>query len=160
MFGLSGMRLYGALGALLALIGFIGWVVRIDGLRANWKAKYEALAETTGGLLTTIRTESDNPRLKLKDAGEQVRLIASSRAAWQGTAELQSSRIDDLANETARLKALNAELRKRAEAAIAKRERAIDRLATAALTPGDRADCARQLFEAEAALDAVYREGL
>jgi hypothetical protein len=160
MFGLSGIRLWGALGVLLAALALIGTVARLDHLRASWKAKYEALAESAGALVAVIRIESGNRTLSLANAGEQVRLIASSRKAWQGTAELQSARIDDLANETARLKALSAELRARAEAAIAKRDSAIRRLSNAALDPGDRADCAQQLFDAEAALDDVYREGL
>jgi hypothetical protein len=155
-----GLRVWGALGVLLAALTMIGMVARLDHLRAGWKAKYEALSVAAGDLLVVIRAESGNPKLKLKDAGEQVRLIASSRKAWKDTSELQSSRIDALAIETARLKALSAELRKKAEAAIAKRDSAIARLTTQALSPGDRADCARQLFDAEAALDDVYREGL
>ena len=157
MFGLNRAALFGG-GIALALA--LGWGFRVDYLRAGWKTKFEALTEAVVPVLVEIRLASDNPKLSLSDAPEQVRLIGASRKAWKDTADLQSSRIDAMAVESARLKALNADLRKRAEAAIAKRDTAIRRLEQDALTPGERVDCARQLFDAEAALDLVYQEGL
>lgn len=144
----------------VAVAGLCGWVARVDHLRAHWHDKYDVLATATGELLGDIRKASNNPTLKLKEAGDQVRIIAASRLAWKGTAELQSSRIEEMANETMRLKALSAQRRKQAETAIAKRETAIERLKTQAMTAADRSDCAKQIKEANDALDLVYSEGL
>lgn len=155
MFGI-----YGKIALALAVAAIVGWIVRVDQLRAHWHGQYDALSKVSGGVLKSIRIASNNRTLGLRDAADQVDIIAASRIAWKGTAELQSSRIDELGNETARLKALNAEQRKRAEASIAKREGAIKRLSTQALTPGERGDCAKQIADAEAALDLVYQEGL
>lgn len=160
MFGLTGIRLGVAITIVIALASFVGWAFRVDHLRADWKAKWQSLNGEAVVVLAAAGRASNNPRLRWREVPDQIEEIAASRKAWKGTAELQSSRIDELANETARLKALNAEARARAQAAIAKRESAIKRLETAALTPGERADCAKQLFDAEAALDLAWREGL
>ncbi len=149
--------------AIMAAIGFallLGWALRVDHLRGNWKAKHEALSAIAGDILGAVRTASDNPRLKLDGAAEQVRLIGQAKRGWQAASELQSTRIDALGIEAARLTALNADLRAKAEKAIAKRESAIKRLETQRLDPGERADCAAQIFAANAALDLVYAEGL
>lgn len=160
MFGLSGIRLGGAIAAFLAVLGFVGWGLRVDHLRAHWHEKFDVLNAEAVVVLAATGKAAENPKLRWVDVPEQIALIGQSRAAWKGTADLQSSRIDAMGIETARLQALNAELRAKAEAAIAKRNDAIRRLEQDALTPGERADCARQLFDAEAALDLVYREGL
>ena len=138
----------------------LGWALRIDHLRGQWKGKHEVLSAIAGDMLSATRTASAKPKLKLEDAASQIELIGSAKRAWQATSQLQSSRIDALGMESARLKALNADLRTRAEAAIAKRENAILRLETQRLDPGERADCAAQIFAANAALDLVYAEGL
>lgn len=157
MFGLS-KYLIGGAGIALALS--LAWGLRVDHLRAGWKSKYEAASVQAGKVLASIRLASDNPKLAWREASEQVALIGESRKAWKGTAELQSSRIDEMAAESMRLKALNAELRAKADKAIAKRETAIRKLQSGVLDAGDRANCAQQLFEAEKALDLVYQEGL
>lgn len=157
MFGLS-KYLIG--GSAIALALSLAWGMRVDHLRADWKGKYEILSQVSGDILVSVRRAAGSKSIKLVEAAEQIDLISTSRKAWMGTAKLQSSRIDEISNETLRLKALNAELRQKAEAAIAKRDTAIKRLATEALTPGERTDCAKQLFDAEAALDLVYQQGL
>lgn len=144
-------------------IGFallLGWALRVDHLRADWKAKHEALSAIAGDILGAVRTASDNPRLNLTDAAEQVDLIGVAKRGWQTTSQLQSSRIDALGIEAARRQALGAELQAKADRAISKRESAIKRLETQRLDPGERADCAAQIFAANAALDLVYQEGL
>ena len=144
----------------LAFALLIGWALRIDHLRAGWKARYNNLSEISGGILSEVRSASANPKLRLNDAAEQVAQISSAKREWQATSELQSSRIDALAIESARLKALKAPLRAKAEVAIAKRNGSVKRLETGMLDPGERADCAAQIFAANAALDLVYEEGL
>jgi hypothetical protein len=160
MFGLSGIKLWGALGALLALVGFVGWVVRLDQLRGKHLSDLTTLQGERDTFMGVLRTASDNPKLPWKFAGDQVQALAASRNGWKSTAVLQSSRIDALNQETMRLKALSEELRRKAEAAIAKRNNLAERLEQAALTPGDRTDCIRQLLDAEAALDLVWDQGL
>lgn len=157
MFGLS-KYLVGGVGIALALS--LAWGVRVNSLRADWKDKYENLSVVAGKILVSIRLASDNPKLGLNDAAEQVDIISESRKAWRDASHMQTRRIDELGVETARLKALSDEARRKADAAIAKREKAIDRLKTLALTPGERADCAKQIQQANEALDLVYSEGL
>lgn len=157
---LSGIRLYAAIGVAVAFALLLGWALHLDHLRAGWKGAHDKLASEAAKVVIAIKEASDNPGLKWADAAGQVEQIGMSRKAWKGTAQLQSARIDELGIETARLKALNADLRKKAEAQIAKRDKAIARLESSALTPGERSDCARQLREAEEALDLVYAEGL
>lgn len=161
IFGIHGKVLAGAgLAVLAALSLAISWGFSWKATAARVTGELTALKVITVEILTVTRTESENPKLALKDVPEQIRLIGASRKAWKGTADLQSSRIDAMAAESGRLKALNADLRKRAEAAIERRDRAIWKLENMAKTPGDRANCAKEMFEAEAALDLVYREGL
>lgn len=42
MFGLTGLRPYGVLGAAIALALLLGWAMRLDGLRAGYKAERDA----------------------------------------------------------------------------------------------------------------------
>jgi hypothetical protein len=160
MFGLAGIRIYAALGVALAVLVFVGWALRVDQLRGRHLDTIGAMKAADGRVLRAVRAASENPKLLWADVPDQVGAIAASRNGWKLTADLQSQRIDELAQETARLKALGAQLRAQAEAAIARRETVIRRLETIAMTPGERADCARQLAEAEAALDAVWEAGL
>lgn len=153
-------RHWKALGAGLIVLLLLIWGMRVDHLRAGWKARHENLSRISGDILGSIRAASGQRGLRLENAAEQVTLIGAAKREWQATSELQSSRIDALAIESARLKALGDELRVRAEAAIAKRDSAINRLKTQALDPGERADCAAQIFAANAALDLLYEEGL
>ena len=160
MVGFTGIRLGGAIAGIITIIAFIGWVVRIDQLRAEWHGKFDQLYAEAALVLGTTQRASGNPKLKWADVPGQIDVIANSRKAWKDTADLQSSKIDALGLETARLKALNATARKKAEAIIAKRDTVIAKLANQAITPGDRADCVAQLRDAETALDLVFKEGL
>jgi phage-related tail fiber protein len=157
MFGST--RLVAGIGG-IALALALGWGLRVNSLRAHWHGKFDTLNGEAVVVLAAAGRAADNPKLRWADVPEQIELLGASRKAWKGTAELQSSRIDALGVEAARLQALNADLRTRAQAAIARRDVAIRRLDRDALTPGERVDCARQLIEAEAALDLVYREGI
>ena len=162
MFGILKSKILAGVGltVVLAMLSLFLWGTSWRSDAREWQSKWNSLSHVAGDVLVNIRLASDNPDLALTTAAEQVSLLGASRKAWMETAQLQSSRIDALGNETARLKALNSALRAKAEVAILKRNGAIKRLGAMALTPGERADCARQLFEAEAALDLVYREGL
>ena len=160
MFGLTGIGAYIKIGVAIAFALLLAHDRRVDHLRGEWKAKHETLSAEAGAVLATIRTASNNPGLKWPEASGQVEAIAASRKEWKATSQLQSSRIDDLAMETARLKALSNQARTKAQIVIAKRETVIKRLESQILTPGQRMDCVSQLQEAEAALDLVYKEGL
>lgn len=145
---------------LLALALALGWGFRVDGLRASWKQKYEVVYAQMDKVVLTLRVATGDPKLRQSGAVDAIKSLDANRDAWEGTSKLQSDRIDALAAEGERLKKLNAELRVKAEAAIAKREQAIQRLRREALTPGERADCAAQISAANEALDLVYSEGL
>jgi hypothetical protein len=157
---LSGLRLFAALYTVVLVAGLLAWALRLDALRADWRAKFKGLDAEAALVLTATRDESDNPALVWRDVPAQIAAIGKAKRDWQGTANLQSTRIDELGLETARLKALGEEARRKAEALIAKRDRTIARLSDQAIEPGDRADCVAQLHDVETALDLVYREGL
>lgn len=160
MFGLTGLRL-GALFGVVAIFGIVlGWGMRVDYLRAGWKAKFGTLAVQADKVRQAASKASDNPGLTWLDTAGQIEQIGASRKAWKATSELQTARIDELGIETARLKALNDDLRRKADAQIVRRQKAIDRLQQGSVTPGERSDLARQIKDAEAALDLVYAEGL
>lgn len=158
--GLTGIRLAGAIGGLLAVLAFFGWVIRIDHLRASWHTKYEVLDGQAQTVLKSVRAASDNPKLDWIHAAEQVDLIAADHLRLKLATAEQTDRINALGEESERLKALSAEARAKAKVAIAKRETVIHRLQTIAMTPGDRADCAAQLNDANNALDLAFSEGL
>lgn len=144
---------YIKIGVGVAFIGVTAWGLRVDHLRAEWKELAESITLSIG-------EASGNRGLKPKDAALQVTLLGKSRDEWKSVAGTQKDRIDLLGSETERLKNLSEELRKQAQAAIAKRDDAARRLADQAISPGDRADCAAQLRDAEATLDLVFEEGL
>lgn len=143
-----------ALAILLALLGFAKADAR------HWKVKWQELDRRAHTVLVAIQDVSTNPKLKWKDAAAQVRLVGKARDDWRGASRLQSERIAEMGRETVRLQALSAEAQRVAKRLIAKRETAIARLDRAALTPGERSDCARQMRQAEEALDAAYAAGL
>lgn len=154
MFGISR---YIAAGVGLSLILSLGWGLRVDHLRDGWRTRY---ITETGEVTATIRRVTGNSELKWKDASPQIEALAGSRQRWKNVAGEQSAAIDALGTESQRLKRLNTELRIKAEKIIKDRAKLIDRLVDQAKTPGDREDCQAQIAAAEAALDAIYDEGL
>ena len=157
MFGLSGFRLFGAIAGPIAIIGII---IGLYWSRGQWIDKYETLSRQAGDVLYEIRAVSGNDKLKWQEAPKQVRELGTSLTEWKKTAEDQTATIDRMAFDAARMQKLNAELRAKAEVELRKRQAAFERLDAQAADPGDRADCIAQIKAAEAALDAIYEEGL
>lgn len=157
MFGLSYARLavFGILA--LAIAGFVAWAFRVDNRRAYWHNKYDV---ETSQVTAHIANAIGNPDLRWKDVGKQVDLYASGHLKLVIATDEANARIDAMGAESERLKSLNAELRAKADKAIASRGKAIARLEQSALTPGDRDDCQSQIAAAQKALDEVYAEGL
>lgn len=156
MFGLSYLKL----GALVALAVFAAWAFRVNGLRAHWHAKYDEKVVEAIVVRDVTREQTGNKGLKWSDVPEQIRLLGAAKRSWQDTAELQSSRIQSLGEESARLKQLGEVERAKALKAIAARDSALKKLDSLALSPGERSDLAGQLLAAEEALDIVFKEGL
>lgn len=153
----TGFRLYALLGVALTVLAVIGGLTLS---RNYWKGEAVELRESTAVVTATLRRVNNNPKLKWKDANEQIEAMAVSRESWKTVAGEQTAAVEAIGAEAERLRALNAELREKAKAEIKKRNRLIARLDDAALTPGDREDCQAQIAAAEAALDAIYEEGL
>jgi hypothetical protein len=157
-------KLYGGGAALLVVMIAIGIHFAGDArVRHRLADTTKALVKTEGEAATVLvaaRKASDNPDLKWADTAGQVDLVGKAVKAYKGVVDIQSAQIDALGIETAQLKTLAAAERRKADVAIAKRKTLIDRLQDDALTPGDRSDCARQLREIEAVLDAVFEGGL
>lgn len=157
MFGLSTFRFGLYIAAALALAGFVAWAFRVDNLRAYWHERYTSeTTETTAQIANAI----GNPDLKWRDVGAQVDAYASGHLALVIATDEANARIDAMGAESERLKALNAELRVKADKIIKERAHLIDRLEASANDPGERSDCQAQIAAAQNALDAVYREGL
>jgi predicted RNase H-like nuclease (RuvC/YqgF family) len=155
MFGLP--KLYAGIGISLLLLVTIGGLTIS---RNYWKA--EALDEREQKYVVTasIGKSLGNPKLKWKDVAEQVDRYASGHNQLVADTDEANRRLGELGDETKRLKALNAELRAKAKVEIQKRNRLIDRLENAALTPGDATNVQEQLAACVAALNSIYEEGL
>lgn len=160
MFGLAGIRLWGVLGAALVVALLFAWALRLDALRADWRGKYLGLQKQTYEVTATIGNAIGNKKLKWRDVGEQVVLVAKSRDAWKSVSGEQTAAIDAMGMETQRLQRLNADLRARADKLIRERGKLINRLERQAMDPGDRSNCAAQLQAVDDALNAVFAEGL
>lgn len=154
------LRLMMWLGIGLAFALLLGWALRVDALRANWKLRFEGLTKEAGVVLAVTRRESGNRRLAWRGTAEQIELLGAAKRQWQEVARDQSNRIAELGTETTRLRQLGEAERLKAERAIAQRNNALSRLERQALTPGDREDCEAQLRSAQEALDLVFEEGL
>lgn len=157
MLGLGGFKLYGAIGLAVIAALFVAWAFRANHLRAYWHDRYDT---ETVQVTAQIANAVGNPKLKWKDVGAQVDAYAKGHDALIVATSEANARIEAMGAESDRLKRFNAELRAKADIAIAARAKAIDRLEQSALTPGDRADCQAQIAAAQSALDAVYEEGL
>lgn len=157
MFGLTGLRLLGAVAGPLAIVAAIGGLAYS---RGQWKDEALDWRKSTVEVSGQIGNSIGKPNLKYKDLGKAVNDYALAHGQLVIDTEIANARIGELGAESKRLKALNAELRVKAKAEITKRNRLIDRLESASLTPGDRNDCQAQIAAAEAALDAIFEEGL
>ena len=150
---------YIRLGIGLAFILLLGWALRLDALRADWRDKFSELSDQAGRVLATVRIASDNPKLKWEDTAAQIEAIDASLDQWRGTARTQSDLIDTMGRDTQRLRAENDALKAKVRELNQKRASLIAQLQRDALDPGDRADCWAQLRETEDALNQLYREG-
>jgi hypothetical protein len=155
---------YAKIAIALAILGFVGWAFRVDHLRAYWRETHftfkEQVVEERAVVTARIGRAVGNPKLKWKDVPKQVEDFASGFDQLVAETGIANARIDALGAESERLKALNADLRVRAEKIIRERAKLIDRLAASANDPGERENCQAQIAAAEAALDAVFEEGL
>jgi hypothetical protein len=151
MFSRIGL-IVGGISALI-MAGLLGWALRLDHLRAGWR-------DLAIGITAAIADATETKKLAPKDAAAKAKDLGQERDMWRSNSRAQTVQIVAMAEETKRLEALSEEWRRRAQAAIAKRNDAIQRLADRAIDPGDRADCVAQLREAEASLDLAYEEGL
>lgn len=156
---LSGLRLYGVLAIVLAFALVLGWGLRVDHLRAKWHAQYDRLNGEAGAVLASTRIATVNPKLRWADTSMQILLLANSRDQWKQAASDCSRKTEQLGAETARLKAMGADLRKRASSEIARRDALIRRTVASAADPGP-GECEAQLKAAEDVLDAFYEAGL
>lgn len=80
MFGLTGLRLYGALGAAVALALFLAWVWRIDSLRAHYKRSWEA--EKTSSILFAERVRLTSETIVAK-AEKSARRVETAQTQAQ-----------------------------------------------------------------------------
>lgn len=155
---------YGKIAIALAILGFVGWAFRVDHLRAYWHGKHDAVVEqyTEEKAVVTARIGRaiGNPKLKWKDVPKQVEDFAAGYDQLVTDTNTANAQLDAMGAESERLKKLNADLRVRAEKIIRERAKLIDRLAASANDPGERENCQAQIAAAEAALDAVFEEGL
>lgn len=157
MFGLSK---YIIAGSALALVLTGAWGARVNHLRGQWKAKYESLDTKVRATLVSVEMMTGAKNLTIELAPVQILALGAERDQWRVASNDQTAAINHMRAETERLTRLSDDLRKQAQAAIARRDTALKQLDTMALTPGERADCVGQLTAAEAALNLVWEQGL
>lgn len=150
-------RLIGV-GTVIAVLLAMTGCAKLDARK--WHGRYDTLLASRNVVLVAIQDVAANSKLKWKDAAAQVRLVGESRDSWRTYGRGQSEKIGEMGRDAERLKALSTEAQRVAKRLIAQRDTAIERLEKRALTPWDRSDCARQLREAEDALDYVWGAGL
>lgn len=152
--------LIGLAAMLVLLAGALGWAMRVDHLRAGWKADYEALSAQSVVVVEALGQAANNPDLTWEGAAGQALALGESNRILRVSIDNQNRAIDDMAQEAVRLRAQADELQRIAERARAQRAAALAKLSDMAITPGTRSDCMVLLREAEAALDLVYEAGL
>jgi hypothetical protein len=62
MFGLAGLKLYGAIGAAVMVALFLAWVWRIDSLRAHYKQDLEACQTNHAQFVADVKAKTDEAR--------------------------------------------------------------------------------------------------
>ena len=62
MFGLAGLKLYGALGAAVAVALFLGWVWRIDSLRGQYKDELKACRDNHAQFVADVKSHTELAR--------------------------------------------------------------------------------------------------
>lgn len=148
-----------SIAALVVIGALLLWGMNEKRLREYWQGLTLAITAETA-------SAAHKPRMKPKDVVDEIRKLGDTLDettdaldAEREKVHRQNLRVRAWEAENARLQKLAAEERKRAQAAIAKRDAAIARLSADVVTPGDRADCAKQIREAEAILLYLFEEG-
>lgn len=139
--------------AALIIAGLLAWALRLDSLRAGWR-------DLALGITAQIAWSTHQDRLSTKDAIASVRRLGIERDSERSMRQLQTQQIRVWKAESDRLRKLAAAERQKALAAIASRDAAIQRLTKDVITPGERADCSKQIREAEEILLYLFREGV
>lgn len=156
---MMGIGSYVRIGAGIGLLLLLGWALRLDALRADWRDRFMTLRDDAGEVLASIRIAADNPKLKWDDAADQVDELDKSLTGWKSQAETLSDTIDTMGAETVRLRSENAALAAKVRALNARRSELIAQLDQDALDPGDVADCWAQIREVDASLNKLREEG-
>lgn len=148
--------IYAVTGIAFALL--LAWALRLDHLRGEWKAKFEALTEQAGEVVLALEHATEQEQ-KWETAPGQIVALGESNRSFKVSMAESNLRIDELAREAVRLQARSAELKRIADKAEAQRQSALRRLSDMAATPGTRSDCMTLLREADTALDLVREAG-
>lgn len=156
---MMGIGSYIRLAAGIGLLLLLGWALRLDALRAEWRDRFMTLRDDAGEVLASIRIAADNPELKWDNAADQVDELDKSLTGWKSQAEALSGTIDTMGAEAVRLRAENATLTAKVRALNARRNELIAQLDQDALDPGDVADCWAQIREVDASLNKLREEG-
>lgn len=154
-----GIASYIRIGIGFTFLILLGWALRVDALRADWRDRFMVLRDEAGKVLASVRIASDNPKLKWADTARQVEELDKSLAGWKSEAEGLSSTIDTMGAETARLRSENATLIAKVRALNVRRSELIAQLEQDALDPGDVADCWAQIREVDDTLNRLREEG-
>lgn len=144
-----------AIGSLLVLITIAG----LAWSRGYWKER----SENADVWIETVRAVSaditENKDLKREDVAVQLTLYGEANRKLLQATEQVTAAINQQGEEAKRLKALNADLRVKAEKLIAERSKLVGRLAERSLDAGDRDNCQEQLGAVVRALNEIYEEG-
>ena len=73
MFGLAGLKLYGAIGAAVVVALFLAWVWRIDSLRASYKQELAACRTNHAQFVADVKAKNEARRLDAAHKAEVER---------------------------------------------------------------------------------------
>ena len=154
---LSALQRYVAIGLGVALLVAIAWGVRVDSLRAGYKATLGRITQSIE-LATGRKVKPDAAPVTIEALGIQRDRYRLARDEARGAIARQTASIRTLESKTAELTQISARNRELAAATIRQRDVWIQR-AQAAETRTERLSAEAELEECNAVLDALYHDG-
>ena len=153
------MLTYLRIGAAAAFLLLLGWALRLDALRADWRDQFLNLKGQADKVVAAVSLVTGNEKLVWKDTETQIKQFGEDHKALLAENEDRNHRIDELCHEHDRLMAQNRSMVAEIAELKRKRQGLIEQLESEGMTPRDETDCWAQIRAADEALNKLYREG-
>lgn len=154
---LAAIRRYLTIGLGVLLLAALGWGLRVDHLRADYKATVDRVLVSIE-IVTGRKVKEDAAPVTIEAVGIQRDRLRQERNEARGIVDQQTASIRAAGAETERLRKLSQRDRDLAEATIRQRDEWIRR-AQAAETRTQRLTAQAEMEECNAVLDALYSDG-